>query len=440
MKRTLSLVLALVMVLGSFGAVFAVDTEDAVEVGAFLEAVGVLEGDDEGNLMLEDELVRKNMVVLLSRLMGDEETAVDFPSESLTFEDILNPFYNGYIAWAVDNNLIEGRSPEVFGYNDVTTAQEYAAVLMRALGYDTKGEAYKTVFEDAKALGLFADTDVEATTGILRGQMAVMTFNALGTPMKDSEVTLAEDLAIEMPEPAEATEVEDVYADNLVEVKVVFDGEVDKDTAEDDGNYTINNSVTVEEAELSEDMTMVTLTVKGTKNDAMENQKEHKLKVSNIKAGDEILKKQEIKFTPVDVTVPVVEDVIALGTKAIKVVFSEPVKKGATSTSNYKIDGKSISGSIRFVSDDAVNNAVIIRTNVAVGEHELSVKNVEDYAEFKVQEPGFAFEVVEDNDAPEIVSAKSIDLKKVEVIFNETVKNVKKAYHTSTSNSGKNIK
>ena len=69
MKRILSLTLALVMVLGTFTAVFAAEPTVEEAAGAFLEKVGVLLGDDEGDLLLEENLERRDAVILLSRLL-----------------------------------------------------------------------------------------------------------------------------------------------------------------------------------------------------------------------------------------------------------------------------------------------------------------------------------------------------------------------------------
>jgi Big-like domain-containing protein len=415
MKRTLSLVLALVMVLGSFGAVFAVDTEDKVEVGAFLETVGVLQGDEEGNLMLDNTLLRRDMVILLSRLMGVEEVAKDFPAESLTFKDITDAHYNGYIAWSVENGLIKGHSEDVFGFNENVTAQQYVTVLMRALDYDVEDEAYATVLADAKELGLCGDLEVENDDQITRGQMAVMTFNALGATMNDSEVTLAESLGVEMPEPevTEATEVENVYADNLKEIVVEFDGQVEKDSAELEVNYSLDKG-DIKKAVLSEDKTEVVLTVEKF----MENQKERELTVRNIKTEDGKLNTQEIDFTPVDRAIPEVVSVEGLGTKAVKVTFTEPVKEDTVKPSNFKIDGSSFVGTI-----DKDETEVVILKNykkLSEGTHTIEIKGIKDFADYLMVTTEEEFEVVEDNEAPEIESVDAT-LEYVTVTFTEPV-------------------
>ena len=434
MKRTLSLMLALVMVLSTFTVFADNHVSDAeMEAGAFLKANEVLVGDAEGDLLLGNVLKKQNAVVLLSRLMKVEELAKAFPTdEDTTYPDVTDPFYAGYIAWATTEGLIEGKGTGDFGFDASVTAREFATMVLRSLGY-TVGEDADVEWDNALEFAIELGVAAEGTEdGIVsRGTVALMVVNALPLNLKDSDKTLAEKLEIEMPNvvPTEI-KVENVSATNLKQVVVEFNGKVDEASATKLDNYTFAKGL--DSAELLEDGMNVLLTLK--EEETLTNQKEYKLTVNNVLLADSEVKlsKVEKKFTAVDNTIPTVKEVVGLGTKAIKVVFSEPVKKATASRiTSYKIDDKVFSGSIKYV----YPNSVIISTTMTVGEHSLSVKDVEDFAGFKVQEPGYDFTIVEDNDAPEIVSAKSIDLYEVEVTFNEPVKSISNGYHTSKSNT-----
>ncbi len=194
MKRKLSLLLAVVMILGSFSFAFAAEETAAEKAGAFLKEVGVLEGIN-GDLKLEDNLRRQDAVVLVARLHGAEEEAKAYSPEGLKFTDFKDPYYRPIIKWAVDKGLVEGHTEERFGFNEDVTAQQYATILLRALGYNDKvatKEGYEKALEEAKALGILEGVKVEDATVVTRGLMAEMTFNALGVKMKDSDKTLAE--------------------------------------------------------------------------------------------------------------------------------------------------------------------------------------------------------------------------------------------------------
>lgn len=400
------------MVLGSFSFAFADEAkvDPAVAAGEFLKKAGVLEGSDSGDLMLDKQLKRQDAVVLLSRLMKAEEEAKKFPvtEEYPTFKDITNNYYKPYLAWAQANKYVEGHSAEKFGYGEFLTAQQYATVLLRALGYEVNdAEAYKAAFETAKKLGIMKDLKVEEKAEITRGQMAQMTFNALSIKVKDSDKTLAEKLGIEMPVP-EKLEVKEVRADNLKEIKVVFNKAVDRDNVEDRDIYT-TNAGSVKDAQLVDD-NIVILTLEGE----MKNKKEYKLTIRGFKDAAEVNK--DYKFKPYDNSVPEVEEVVGLGTKAVKVLMSEPVK--SAKSSNFKIDGKSYYGSV-----STTGREIILKpygSDFSVGDHKLVVTSLEDYAGFKSIERELEFTISEDKEAPTVVEVKGT-LERLVVTFSEDV-------------------
>lgn len=416
-KRILSLVLALVMVLGTFGTVFAADTvqKDAAE---FLAEAKVLLGDDKGNLNLDLKLERRDMVILLSRLMGDEEVASKFPvsEESPTWEDArTDAYYVPFFAWAQVNKFFAGKTVKEFGPREAITAQDYAVVLLRALGYDVEGhDAWKAALADAKKLGILANVEVEDATEITRGQMSVMTLNALAVNVKDSTKTLAETLEIKLPVPA-VLEAE-VVADNLKEIKVVFNKDVDADLL----NLELYSTTAGEiEHAVIEDGNVVVLTLKGNMT-----KKAYSLTIKGTKEVD-----GKYNFTAGDNAIPAVESVVGLGTKALKVTMTEPIKD-TKKVSNFTIDGKAVYGSV-----NVIGREIIIKTYnaLSVGEHDLTVSSLEDYAGFKSLATTVTFEVVEDKEAPTVVEVEAPALEKVIVTFSEEVDaatvNNKTIYH-----------
>ena len=206
--------------------------------------------------------------------------------------------------------------------------------------------------------------------------------------------------------------VETVTATNLKEVVVAFTGAVDKTTAENEENYTLDSG-TVDYAVLSEDGKTVTLTLVGT----LGQQQANKLSVKGVKAGDKTIEVKDFGFTPLDNTLPTVVKVEALGNKAIKVTYSEPIK---TSTSlNYKLDGKS------FYGNSNQGSSVVIltpydSTALTVGEHTLESQNVVDYNNLKSLISETKFSVVEDKVAPTMTNVDAT-LEKVTVTFSEEI-------------------
>lgn len=409
MKKTLSLLLVLAMVLTSFTAVFAADETEKTP-GEILQEIGVLKGNAEGDLMLEKEVSRQDMIVLLSRLLGQEDEAKAFTGET-TFKDIEDPYYVPYIAWAQANELTNGvaEGGEAFGFGRSVTQQEVLAFLLRALGYGFDEVEFENVAAKAAELKLIDDAKADLTVASTREVLAELSLKALKTKVKDSDKTLAEKLELTLPE-AEKLEVKEVVADNLKEVKVVLNKSVDEESAVDLNNYDLEGEDIEDAVYTAEDHTVI-LTVK----DELENKEDYTLTIDGVKDDKTVLDVSK-DFTALDNAVPEVVEVVGLGTKAVKVVMSEPIN--GAKASSFKIDGKTVSGTIQAAGRD-----IIVKTYsaISVGDHELTVGQLKDYNDFKSVESKHSFTVVEDKDAPEVSDAVATALERVVLTFSEDV-------------------
>lgn len=77
MKKYLSIFLAALLIVLSFSPVYGDSSTDDLyeQSGEILKSAGVLTGNEKGDLMLEDNLKRQDLVVLISRLYKQENTA-----------------------------------------------------------------------------------------------------------------------------------------------------------------------------------------------------------------------------------------------------------------------------------------------------------------------------------------------------------------------------
>ena len=351
MKKTLSLVLALVMILGSFSTVFAatpVTTE--AEAGAFLKAAGVLVGDEKGDLNLKDNLLRQDAVILVAQLRGEIKAAQEHKGLP-TYEDVKIKFYNAPLAWAQENGLFVGHSDKVFGFGENLTAQEYAKVLLSALGYKVapNGDSdikWADALTKAQEFGILENLKVENSTEISRGEMALMTFNALGVNMKGSKETLADKLGIEMPEGPKAKELtaEVLDTENLSEIVVELsnaDLVKNKDALTNPANYRINkDDVKVYNVDVDGDKVILTLVPFGKVTDTkavptLAKGKEYEVTIRNI---DPKINKTYKKVLAGDNAIPVVEKVEFMGDHGIKVTTSEPIANPLER--NFRIDSR----------------------------------------------------------------------------------------------------
>ncbi len=141
----------LVLILGL--SVLPVNTVSANGNGELLRELGILKGDLDGNLLLDQPLKRQDVIVLLSRLLGVEELAASYPGEH-SFSDVTDPYYDPFIAWAEDSGLTEGIGGGLFGFNQYLKNQQLLAFLLRALGYEYYGADYGLVPGKSVELGI----------------------------------------------------------------------------------------------------------------------------------------------------------------------------------------------------------------------------------------------------------------------------------------------
>jgi hypothetical protein len=272
MKRVLSLVLVLVLVLGTIVPAFAEEaTTTAAEMtaGETLKAYGAIDGTDNG---LEEErpITRAEMAVIYAQLNGKIEDAKAWPFAP-TFTDMEGHWAINIVAYAEDQGWMVGAGPGTpFRPEEEMTAAEVNVMLMKVLGHPV---VWETVTEDAAALGI-AVTTADATQA-LRGEVFEAMVVALDEMPLGSEVTLGSTLEnltgyvapVVVPETYEATAV----------VKDVDTFEVTFNKAVEEGAATIkvmkglamyNSTV-----EWNEEMTVATVTT-----------------VVNLPAGDYVVK------------------------------------------------------------------------------------------------------------------------------------------------------
>ncbi len=258
MKRLLSFILALVLLMSvPFTASAASPYE---KEGVFLKDLGVLKGGTDGDLMLEDNLTREQMVVLISRLYGKESEAEGYLSAN-SFTDLgpSNLYYIPFILWAKDEGLIKGMTTSTFGVGQPVTTQQFQTVLLRALGYVEEAEDWYNVPEFSKQIGLMRGLNFESEAKLNRGQVAAMLVNALGLNTKGTSSPLAVKLRLvqspgESEEPEEPEEEPDNDVDDedvpdypsltgsfgfVNNIILTFDKEMDQKIALNKTNYSI---------------------------------------------------------------------------------------------------------------------------------------------------------------------------------------------------------
>lgn len=507
MKRLIAALLLFIMLLSALAPVLA--ASDHNYDGEILKELGVLRGNDDGDLMLNSNLMRQDMVVMISRLYKSEGDAEKHIGKN-TFYDLNaeRKFYIPYITWATAQGLIEGmgkdeQAREIFGFgttgnNYRVTVQQFQTVLLRALGYGEEAQNWTSVPATAKSLGIMDNLDLNSSSNLTRGQMASMVLNALKETKKGSFITLADFIGLDVPNlfrvnedlvinkntitlegtatgsdtlklhirPTSAGmsggakiidvvldkdgnfsmevkdlqagnyeyqfqgsskntvfkafeieevdfELVDIIADNLKEIVLVFTQPVDTAAASFLSNYTTSAGA-ISEIRFADSDKKVILVLNAT----MKQDTKYKINGKVIASDGQELTLKDEEFTASDKMDPEAIEVVQLGDKGLKVVFSEPIK-GAKSN-NFKIDNRTFTGNIT-----TVNNEVFLTFRSAYdylreGSHTIDISGITDFANYSISNEYLDFEIIDDNTPPKIVGATAT-LEEVIIEFDEDI-------------------
>lgn len=184
MKKVLSFVLVLALVLGSFSMAFAAAPTDVVGTNwekavAALVDLGVVNGYEDGSYKPAQSVTRAEAAKLVITALGLEAYA---GQNTATFLDTQNHWAQGFIGYAEALGLIKGDGNGYFRPNDTVSYQEMATILVRAVGYTDEalpGAWPANYVVRAQALGIMKDVNQAGNAAANRGDVAVMIYNNL---------------------------------------------------------------------------------------------------------------------------------------------------------------------------------------------------------------------------------------------------------------------
>ena len=205
LKKSLCLVLALVMVLGlcmiGTNATYAEYTDkkeinytDAVEV---LTGLGVIEGYPDGEFKPVDNVTRAEAAAMITRMMLGRDKADKLPIGDVKFNDVPETNWAAkYISFCANKGIIVGVGNGNFEPSRNVTGTELAVMLLRALGYGTMGEYEGKGWDingvaDALYYKVFEDSEVtDFSQPATREETALYVFNTLWVELVGWDVDL----------------------------------------------------------------------------------------------------------------------------------------------------------------------------------------------------------------------------------------------------------
>ena len=194
MRKLLSVILSLVMVLSVLTPVFAEEAPKAPEAAPtaaptmakhieFLKEQGIIQGDKTGNLMLDQNIDRASFAAILVRAAGKEATAESVKTLAPRFKDLTVAHWaNGYATVALESNLMKGNPSGEFMPGKQISYAEIATTLVRFLNKEKAGFVYPTSYiAAATELGLFKDVEIGGayTANATRDNVFKMLYNAV---------------------------------------------------------------------------------------------------------------------------------------------------------------------------------------------------------------------------------------------------------------------
>lgn len=428
MKKTLSLLLAFLMIFSLISFPVSAD-ETQQNTGEYLQKLGIISGDEKGNLNTESNLTREEAISILVRMLGKSQEAKSGAADS-GFSDVApNHWAAKDIAYAKKAGLTSGMGDGTFGLKRKVTSKEIASFMLRALGH-TADWAKEDIMAKAGSLKLLENLNLQENSYVIRGEVFVMMKNTLYTNLNGSEELLAQKLGYEaatpqQPEPQEPTdiELESVEANNLKEIRFTFNSKVDKDSLTS-AFRVVGGSLGLLSAEVSSDNEKVVIVKTQL---AMANKKSYKMEVTKVKnmAGD-VLEKKAVEFTVDDTQVPTIEAISITGPKSFDILFSEPIKTAGTAELKDSKKKNVTTSVTNFTAGDK-----LIHVNTATlkeGEaYTLVIKQFGDFAGYVNIEvvQGFTYEKMSDAPTVKILGATA---EYVELEFSRPVKNITLAH------------
>lgn len=423
MKKIVSLLLVFVMVLSSFSMAFAAGDAVVVETtksneqlaGEFLSTAGILKGED-GDLKLDAVLTREQGMLMIARLMGKEDEALNNKLTS-TFKDAKNnAYWAPVVAWAESLKLTNGMGDGTFGLGKELRVIEYQTLALRVLGFEAKWDGTGLDAATVKTVEELGMMTAVGTT-FNRGAMAIMTVNTLKATPKDAKETLAATLKVDMTKVP--TFVVKVDPSDLtdVEVKSVLAVAADKMavTFAKDVNTTKADFAVAEKADVKKVAEVKEVVAEGSKVAVVTFEKA----LTAGTAYTVTIAGKTYNFTGIaaDATVPTVVKVSAVDTNTFVVEFSDRMDyTTATDVANYTFD-KGLKATKAVL--DSSRTKVTLTTDAAKRNivYTLTIQNVKNTDAKVIAKVSRTITATEDRINPRVTTLRIQNNRMIEVKF-----------------------
>ncbi len=418
MKKLLSVVLSGALVMGSFTFSSA---EDYRSSGQKLKDLGLIRGDQYGNLQEYNPITRQDSVLVLLRMLGLEDDA-ERANISSGFVDVAKGgYYDKYLGYARSTGLTNGIGKNHFGFGKNVSQKESLTFMLRALGY--KSVPWSSVVREAKVLGITKDMSINENEFAVRNMIFDMMLKSLNIKVMGENRKLGDKLGLsgydtETMENIEKFRVAKVASNNYKVMDIVFSKKINQFDVD---NYHIKVRDVNTEAYLQEDGK----TVRVVFNSERSRGEKIKLIVRDIrqKDSDAVIKEFTKEIILVDEFLPSIEDVQWQDVRTLKLKFSEPIRAGELyyqNTDNIKVDGSS--SRVKYEQNLQTNEVIaVFSSDQTLGSHDVTISGYKDYAGNTITARNFSTYVKADAVPPKVEKVQVIANNKLRVFFDEPV-------------------
>lgn len=208
MKRACSLFLSILLTIVLSCPTLAVGISSEAEIAAaYLKEHGIMVGAQDGDMMLDSELTRAELAVLITRMTVKPEhleAEQGLYIHACRFLDVPG-WAQVYVGFCSYNGLMEGYGGGFFGAGDLVTPAAGCTVVLRYIGYTESDWTYSSACSTLVSLSL-APSELTAKQTMTRGDMAILLSRAMHkeeTAMPEEthgrRITLNEDGSINLP-------------------------------------------------------------------------------------------------------------------------------------------------------------------------------------------------------------------------------------------------
>ena len=188
-KRLISLAAALALALSlAVPGALAADGDTMLET---VRVLGILSGDETGNLNLSGTVTRAEFVKMMTAASAYKD-AVGTGSGASLFTDVKSGYWaNGYIQLAVEQGWVTGYVDGSFRPENTITLEEACTALLRLLGFDSSslsGSFPDAQLSKARSVGLLDDLNASQGQTLTRQDCVTLFYNLLTAENSEGEV------------------------------------------------------------------------------------------------------------------------------------------------------------------------------------------------------------------------------------------------------------